>query len=79
MQSALRITTSVQPGGKIEVVDAQLPPGEQVDVIVLFSQATKSTRPSLLEVLSQAPGHLGFQSAEEVDAYIRSERDAWDD
>ena len=36
-------------------------------------------RPSLVDVLANAPGYLGFQSAEEVDAYIRSERDAWDD
>ena len=36
-------------------------------------------RPSLVEVLANAPGHLAFQSADEVDAHIRAERDAWDD
>ena len=36
-------------------------------------------RPSLVDVLASAPGHLAFQSAEEVDAYIRSERDGWED
>lgn len=36
-------------------------------------------RPSLLDVLEQAPGHLMFQSAEEVDTYIQAERDSWKD
>lgn len=36
-------------------------------------------RPSLVEVLASAPGHLAFQSADEVDSYIRSEREAWGD
>jgi hypothetical protein len=34
---------------------------------------------SLLSLLAQAPGHLTFQSVDEIDAHIRAERDAWDD
>ena len=33
---------------------------------------------SLVDVLAQAPGHLAFQTGEEVDAYLREERDAWE-
>jgi hypothetical protein len=29
-------------------------------------------------VLADAPGRLAFQTAEEVDAYLHSERDAWE-
>jgi hypothetical protein len=36
MQAALRLITEVQPGGKIEVIDAQLPDGAPVEVIVLL-------------------------------------------
>ena len=34
MQRALYIRTTVQPGGKIEIVDQGLPVGESVDVVV---------------------------------------------
>lgn len=78
MQSALRMTTLVQPGGKIEVTDAQLPAGQSVDVIVLFPLSEETIRRSVVDVLAEAPGHLAFQDAEEVDAYLREERDAWE-
>lgn len=78
MQSALRLTTRVQAGGKIEVSDTQLPEGEPVDVIVLFPQPGETARRSVVDILAEAPGHLAFQTAEEVDAYLREERDAWE-
>ena len=34
MQKALHIKTTVLPGGKIEIVDPELPVGESVDVVV---------------------------------------------
>ena len=34
MQKALHVRTTVLPGGKIEIVDEELPVGESVDVIV---------------------------------------------
>ena len=78
MQAALRLTTLVQPGGRIEVIDEQLPAGAAVDVIVLVSSLAGGARPSIADVLSQAPGRVAFQSAEEVDAYLREEREAWE-
>jgi hypothetical protein len=77
MQAALRLTTLVQPGGKIEITDSQLPDGQAVDVILLFPQQADASRRSVVEVLAEAPGHLAFQNAEEVDTYLREERDAW--
>ena len=38
---------------------------------------TNMTRRSVVDVLAEAPGHLVFQNADEVDVYISSERDAW--
>ena len=78
MQAALRVTTRVQPGGKIEVSDVHLPAGKSVDVIVLFPESDDSTRRSIVDVLAESPGHLTFQTAEDVDAYLRQERDAWE-
>jgi hypothetical protein len=78
MQAALRLTAQVQAGGKIEVADAQLPVGASVEIIVLLPQSTPTARRSILDVLAEAPGHLTFETAEEVDAYLRAERDAWE-
>lgn len=78
MQTAIKLTGTVQPGGRVEVSSPQLPAGEAVDVIVLFPQEAVIARRSVTDILAEAPGHLAFQSAEEVDAYLREERDAWE-
>ena len=78
MEAVLRLTTRVQPGGRIEVTDAQLPAGNLVDLLVLFPQPSDSSRRSVVDILAEAPGHLAFQSAVEVESYIREERDAWE-
>lgn len=78
MQTALRMTTWVLPGGKIEITDARLPTGKEVEVIALLPEATDETRRSIVDILAEAPGHLAFQTADEVDVYIREEREAWE-
>ena len=78
MQAALRLTGMVQPGGRVEVSSPQLPPGKAVEVIVLFPQEAEVTRRSVTDVLAEAPGHLAFQTAEEVEAYLREEHDSWE-
>lgn len=78
MQTALKVTAQVQPGGKIEIVDAQLPVGSPVEVIILLPHSVGASRLSILDVLADAPGHLAFQTAAEVDEYGRAERDAWE-
>ncbi len=78
MQRALRMTALVQPGGKVEVTDADLPEGQSVEVIVLLPSPSAVPRRSILDVLAEAPGHLAFQTADEVDAFLGEERDAWE-
>ena len=78
LQSALRVTTEVRPGGRIEIIDSQLPVGMPVEVIVFVPQAPLPTRQSVLAVLAAAPGHLAFETAADVDAYLHHEREAWD-
>lgn len=78
MQSAVRLSAWVKAGGRVEVANDQLPVGQSVDVIVLFPRPSESTRASVVDVLAEAPGYLMFQTVEEVDAYLREERDAWD-
>ena len=78
MQTALRLTGTVQTGGRIEVSSPQLPSGRSVEVIVLFPQEAEVTRRSVADVLAEAPGHLAFQTAEEVEDYLREEHEAWE-
>ena len=78
METALRLAATIQPGGRIEILDAQLPVGEAVDVIVLLRQPVVSSGRSIVDVLAEAPGHLAFSDASAVDAFVREERDAWD-
>lgn len=75
MHKALHIRTTVQPGGKIEIVDQELTEGENVDVVV--SPVSAVARRSVVDILAEAPGHLVFKTAAEVKAYLAEEKEAW--
>ncbi len=75
MQEVLHVRTTVLPGGKIEIVDQELPVGESVDVVV--SQSSASERRSVVDILAEAPGHLVFKTAEDVAVYLAEEKEAW--
>jgi hypothetical protein len=77
MSPALQIQTTILPGHRIEIAAPQLPEGLPVTVVVLMDDTTVPKR-RLSEVLAGYPGGQLFHSAEEVDAYLRAERDAWD-
>jgi hypothetical protein len=74
MVAAIKQLATVQPDGKIEVTSYELRPGSRVEVIVLTTDnAPKRTLSSFI-----GSGKGCFSSVEEVDQFIRSERDAWD-
>ena len=75
MQKTLHIRTTVQPGGKIEIVDQELPVGESVDVVV--SRSPASERRSAVDILAEAPGGLVFKTAADVSAYLKEEKESW--
>ena len=75
MQKSLHFRTTVQPGGKIEIVDPELPVGETVEVVV--SQPPAKERRSIMDVLDEAPGGLVFKTAEDVAAYLKGEKESW--
>ena len=76
MQKALHIRTTVLRGGKIEIVDRELPVGESVDVVV--SQSSASERRSAVDILAEAPGRRLFKTAEGMASYLKDERKSWD-
>lgn len=76
MQKALHIATTVLQGGRIEIVDQKLPVGESVDVVVLHSLGY--VQRSAVEILKEAPGQRLFETAEEVESYLKDERASWE-
>lgn len=80
MQMALRLTTTILPGGKIILADDRLVPGENVDVIILHTEPDyPPVRRSAMDILAEVPGQRLFKTAADVDAYLTEERAAWDD
>ena len=75
MQRALHVRTTVQPGGKIEIVDRELTEGESVDVTISPTPATSAR--SAWQIISERPGQRLFKTAKEVDDYIAEERASW--
>ncbi len=82
MVAAIKQTVTVEPGGVVRVASPQLEAGTRAEVIVLIERADDldpqrhpADRP-LVSFIGAGKG--SFASVEEVDAFIRSERDAWD-
>jgi hypothetical protein len=79
VQTIVRAKTIVQPGGQVIITDPALHSGEAVEVLILLSDQSPEPRLSILDVLNGVPGHQLFNSAEEVERYMREERESWDD
>lgn len=75
MQTALRVKTTVLPGGRIEIGAAELVPGILVEVIILMPERSEELRRSAVDILAETPGQRLFKTADEVSAYLRAERD----
>jgi hypothetical protein len=43
-----------------------------------FDEPSSDPQRSAVDILAEAPGHRLFNSADEVDSYVRTERGAWD-
>jgi len=78
MQNELRVTTTVQPGHKLEITAPELVEGENVEVIVVLPETTTRLRRAALDVIESLEGHRLFDTPAEVDMHIKKERDAWD-
>ena len=78
MQSALRMTTRVLPGNRIELTSPDLPEGEAVDVLLLLRSERKDEG-SVTDFLDNLPeGPRRRQLWREIEAEFNAERDAWD-
>lgn len=78
MPIELRVQTVVLPGGKIEISRLELIPGQQATVVILIEDQQSVEPRHVIDILTNTPGHRAFQNAEEVDAYLRGERNSWE-
>lgn len=77
MATEIRIKTVVLPGNKIEVSTPQLVPGQEATVVVLVDEPLL-VAPHVIDILRPLAGHRLFQHTDEVEHYLREEREAWD-
>ena len=77
MSHAFQVMTTVLPGHRIEICAPELPVGKTATVFIVLNGGEMPKRP-LHQVLAGYPGGQLFKSAEEVDAYLKAERDAWE-
>ena len=78
MGTIVQVTTTVREDGSIEVHAPGLTPGQQVTVSIATAGEEQLTGPHILDAVAALKGHRIFTTAEEVDAHMRGERDAWD-
>jgi hypothetical protein len=76
VQTAIQVHTVVLPGNRIEITTPELPEGRAATVVIPLDEQQPKRR--LSDVLAGYSGGQLFRSAEEVEAYLRAERDAWD-
>lgn len=79
VQTVIRVMTTVQPGGQVTITHPLLRPGDMVEVLVLLPAEGEASYQSAVDILNALPGHQLFQTAEEVEQYLREERASWDD
>ncbi len=77
MATEVRVETVVLPGGKIEISTPELIPGKRATVVVTMEDKESVEQHHVIDLLTALAGHWLFQNAEEVDAYLREERDAY--
>lgn len=78
MQSAIRITTKVLAGNKLEI---QVPPGsvgKEVEVFVIIPEKHQGGRRKVLELLTEIRSRHVSRSVEEIDRELQEERNSWD-
>ena len=75
IQKVLHLKAKVLAGGRIEIVDPELPVGEAVDVTV--RHPSEMPQRSAVDILEEAPGQRLFKTPADVEPYLNDERASW--
>ncbi|HNR33123.1 MAG TPA: hypothetical protein PKI11_19690 [Candidatus Hydrogenedentes bacterium] len=78
MKEALRRQVIIGKGGHIEIPPVDLPEGTEAELVLLVHLAGEYKRTSsIMDMRGLLRGTYG--TAREADAYLRAERDSWED
>lgn len=78
MQPALRITTKVLPGNKIEIEIPEAQIGDSVDVFVVLPEKVEPKKRSVIEIIEESRRRHPSRTAEDIDKQLQEERLSWD-
>jgi hypothetical protein len=84
MSAIIHREAVVGPDGKIEISAPELRPGQRVSITIEPErEAGIATYPPegkipMIDLMDEAPGQQLFKTADEVDEYLRQERESWD-
>jgi hypothetical protein len=78
MVAPIHAEAIVAPDGQIHVSVPGFAPGQRVRVSIEPEEVSQAEKRHAADILAEMPGHRLLTSAEEADAYINEERDAWD-
>jgi hypothetical protein len=79
MAAPIHTEATVTPDGQIHISVPGLAPGQRVRVSIEPEEAPTGPEPQhVIDIVENLPGHRLFKTADEVDAYLREERDSWD-
>ncbi|PAX51136.1 hypothetical protein [Brunnivagina elsteri] len=78
MQPALRITTKVLPGNKIEIEIPEAEIGDCVDVFVILPEKVETKKRSVLDIIEESRRKHPSRTAEDIDRQLQEERLSWD-
>jgi hypothetical protein len=76
MVQAIRQELTIQKDSVLEIHSSMLKSGEHVEVIILLKENKPMQKHSLLSLMGSGKGC--FSSPDEVDTFIRGERDKWE-
>jgi hypothetical protein len=77
----IELTTTVLPGGRLEVVDSRLHEGDSVQVLLKPMSRVVPPGDDPMDAIMDAPlppERRSFRTSEELEAYLEEERNAWD-
>jgi hypothetical protein len=77
--ATLLFKTRILPGGRIVIQSPHLLEGQEVTLQIEYVAEETRPKKTFLENLGDYTGGQLFKTAEEVDRYIKEERESWGD
>jgi hypothetical protein len=79
MALPIRMEATVSGEGTIELHVPELRPGQHVSVTIEEGpQEPPTSGVHIIDLIKDLPGHQLFRTAEDVDEYLRQERESWE-